>query len=223
MRRSLAFVLAVLLVALCAGNVRASLVVDGAISAGEYALSPIIDPADAAADFFGTGLDIDKVYFGEDTGSRYIGMGVVGPPFDINGSALSFARATGVAMYFYNSSADIVPQAYMALNFTDLGFQDDLSFIREWDGLSWVQTVFNGLTPGAGNDYEVAIANAMELRIAKSAFQVFNGSSFPEFVRIQLDDTGFQQDDQVEGRIPEPATLSLLLIGGCLPLLRRSR
>ena len=222
MRRSASFVSA-LAIALWVSSVWASPIADGTIGTGEYSYPPLVDASEPAADFYNSGLDIDKVYFDDDGSSRFMGLTVVAPPFDVNGSPSSFAQTTGVALYFYDNQTDVMPKVYMALNFTAGGFQDDLSFIREWNGSSWEQTLFADLTAGPTDDYEVGTASAMEISICRDVFEVYDGDVWPGYLRLQLDDTGFQQDDQLEGMIPEPATAVILLIGAGGILLRRRR
>ena len=213
--------------ALAAGPALASPTVNGTVGGGEYAHTPLTDVAEPAADFYDTGLDIHQVHVEEDAvgGSRYLGLTTVGTPFDINGSPASFAQMTGVALYFYLTDSAPAPSVIMNLAFNALGFIDDLSFYREWNGAGWTETDFDEITAGAGNDYEIATGDAMELRLSKSALKVFSGdgASFPSYLRLQLDDTGGWQDDQIQGQIPEPATVCLLALGGLAALRRRRR
>ncbi len=223
MCRSKCWVWVPVVVAICAGRALATPVVDGTVGSGEYAHAPLVDAAEPTADFYNTGLDIDEVHGEADAGSHYFALTVVAPPLDTNGSDLSFARMTGVGMYFYENDTDVAPKIYMSLALSALGFLPDLSFYREWNGTGWDETDFDEITAGAGNDYELATGSAMELRMAKSAFKVFSGADFPSYLRLQLDDTGFHQDDQIEGMVPEPATLAVLALGGCLAGLGRRR
>ena len=225
MSRSKCIAVCVATVAICACPVLATPIVNGTVGAGEYATT-LTDPAEPGAVFFNSGLDIDKVHFDADAtgGSRYMGLTVTVPPFDTNGSNVSFIQSTGVVMYFYANDTTPLPSIIMNLAFNALGFIDDLSFYREYTTpLAYTETDFDDIV--AGVDYDIAAGAAMEFRISKSAFKVFSGDdpNFPSYVRMQLDDTGFNQDDQIAGDIPEPASLAILAIGGLAMLKRRRK
>lgn len=213
-------------VALCACPALAAPIVDGTVNVGEYSMPPLVDAPEPGMDFFNTGLDIDQVVFDADAvgGSRYMGLTVTAPPFDTNGSASSYMQMTGLLIAFYDSDVAPAPTIIMSLAFSALGFVEDWSFYREVTGpATYQETDFDEII--AGVDYEINTTGALELRISKSAFKVYNGDdpTFPSFVRIQLDDTGLNQDDQISGNVPEPASLMLLAVGGLLAIRRRRR
>jgi hypothetical protein len=200
--------------------------VDGAIAPGEYPDPPIIDPPDPGADYYNTGLDIDSVYLASEAASYYLGLTVASPPFDLNGADNSFIGMTSVVSYFFENGDDVTPNVMVMLSFNDTGFLDGLSMINEWDeaGGTWVGTSFLTLSEGAGGDYEVATAEALEIRLSHDVFSVYDEDNFPSFLRLQLDNTGWDQDDQIApAAIPVPVTLVLVSAGIGGLLLRRRK
>ena len=76
------------------------------------------------------------------------------------------------------------------------------------------------LTNPNSKPYGTTIGNALELRIDQ--LKMPNLDSQP-YVRIQLDGTGEWDDDQLEGVVPEPATVGLIGMGLVTALVARRR
>jgi hypothetical protein len=72
-------------------------------------------------------------------------------------------------------------------------------------------------------DYQVSVGvfpyQALEVAISKGKMSLIS----TPYVFVQLDEGGFARDDQIEGVVPEPATLALLALGGVGVLIRRKR
>ncbi|HAU37403.1 MAG TPA: hypothetical protein DCX07_06755 [Phycisphaerales bacterium] len=229
MFKPLGFLCIFTVVTFCAAVTTASPIVDGSLDAANYDWSLSDAPGETA---YTAGLDIDKVYFAQTDSldpsgaSRYVCLDVVGSLFDTNGTSLRQKR-TGVVLSFYDSATDYDANVEIVLTITDLGLLTNYSFLTEWDpsangGLGgYVEQGFDGFT--AGNEYDYAVGEAMELRLSLSAFQVYNSGGFPGYVVVHLDDAGMDPDDELEGHVPEPVTLSLLLAGAPLLLRRRGQ
>ncbi|HOF19137.1 MAG TPA: hypothetical protein PK082_09525 [Phycisphaerae bacterium] len=227
MCKSLGFSCIFAMVAFCAGVATASPIVDGTLDAANYDWSLSDTPGETA---YTAGLDIDKVYFAQTDSldpagaSRYLCLDVIGSLFDTNGTSLRQKR-TGVVLSFYDSATDYDANVEIVLTISDLGLLVNYSFISEWDpnengGLGgYVEQGFDGFT--AGVEYDYAVGEAMELRLSLGAFQVYDGDDFPGYVVVHLDDAGLDPDDELEGHVPEPVTLAMLLAG--TPLLLRRR
>jgi hypothetical protein len=69
--------------------------------------------------------------------------------------------------------------------------------------------------------WEAKILGDLELRIRPSLIPALDLNDFVFYAR--LDNMTGQPDDEISGRVPEPATLALLGLGGVVALLRRRR
>ncbi len=197
--------------------------VDGTVEAADGYTSVLTD-ADGESGYE-DGLNIDEFHYHNDGSSYYLGLTVEGgADFDKDGSDHSFFRMTSIGMAFYADASAATPTVTITLMFNAAGFDDSLSFIREWDAntLQWVETDFDD--PGVPANYTIApsgpgATTAMELELNHNLFQ----NTLPSYLRLQLDDTGYDADDQIEGSLPEPMTMTILGLGGIGVLLRRRR
>jgi hypothetical protein len=84
--------------------------------------------------------------------------------------------------------------------------------LAKWSVGGWIPVVL------AGGDFDVSVANGLELRIDQSKM---GSLAADPYVRSQLDGTGTWPDDQLVGVVPEPATMAMLVLGGVAMLARR--
>ncbi|MCD6303641.1 MAG: PEP-CTERM sorting domain-containing protein [Planctomycetes bacterium] len=194
------------------------------------------DPSgdETGKDYYATGLDIDTAYFYADSNWRYTAMTVdpvdTGPSkddFDANGSPFPFSivGATTVTMRFYTDEAAFlaapgVPNMMINLVISDSGLER--GEIYERVGATWAYTDL-ATVPGK---YQLATGEAMELALSEDLFQN-PVDDIGSYVYALLSDSGEWDDDallgEMEQKVPEPASLALLAVGGIAGLLRRRR
>ncbi len=203
----------------CGVNVQAAPTVNGTVGAGEYE-TIIQDSADTSKEFYGTGLDIDTMQFDADqTGnvddSYYLSITTVNTPIDTNGSPGSINMVTSLQMAFGGSANPDASNADYILNIVVEDAGSDVK-LWEWDnsGSIWSEVSLGG------TDYAMGVGDHFEFSILKTKMP--NMPVDPYFNAI-LDGSGGWQDDQVAGKVPEPATMALLGMGGIGILIRRRR
>lgn len=176
-------------------------IVDGNVTLSEYQVILNDVSPETAESFFNTGLDIKDLQFDQDATWNYMALTVVVPPLDTNGGPTSRRFETDFWAIFYDTSGT-TPSYYVDVLMNASGVKQFT--LEEYVAGVWVPVL---LTPA---DYSVAIGNALELKILGSKMP--NLAAMP-YVFAQLDDTGRWNDDQIEGVIPEPATLGLMGLG----------
>ena len=134
----------------------------------------------------------------------------VDEPIDPNGDPSSGLFKSIFWAIFYDN-AGVVPEYLVVVDMA--GGTPDLT-LTEWNGGGWDVVALTG------SEYDATIGNALELRIDQ--LKMPNLDSQP-YVRIQLDGTGEWDDDQLEGVVPEPATVGLIGMGLVTALVARRR
>ncbi len=199
-------------VVLVAWPASAAPIVDGIIDAANY-YPPLPDtmPADETGeDYYNTGLDIDNLYFDDDPGSSVwysLGVEVVNPDIDPDGDPTSILDETWFGITFLDSQGGTALHSLLAR-------------MRLVGGTPTVLEVILDGSILAAADYDADVDEALEVSVKQSAMP--NMVATP-YVEAQLDGTGNWRDDQMEGYVPEPATLGLLGAGAAIAVLVRRR
>lgn len=199
-------------------SVSQAALVDGTISGGEYDETFADTPGESG---YFANLDIDNLYTESDGSYGYIGLDVVTAPISTTGSDMSFVGTTGLMLAFYEDDTTATAGVAIKLTFDAAGLNADESSVYEWNGSGYDVTSYAALT--AGTDYDAATDDALETSIAFSVFNYHTEADFPQYLRVQLDDSGSYADDQLATYIPEPAALTLLGLGAAGLLIRRRR
>ena len=190
-----------------ASSVWAVPIVDGNVGGGEYSVVLNDTAPETTDDFFNSGLDIQALHFDNSSGSYWMGLPVVNPPIDTNGDPTSFLFMTIFDLIFFDNSGT-TPSYLVAVDMSGATVSVALA---AW-GPGWTPV------PLLASDFNVSVANGLELRINQSKMGSLAANPY---VRAQLDGVGSWDDDQLVGVVPEPATLSLLALGGLAMLARR--
>ncbi len=209
MKRTLGAILAVGLLAVSAN---AAIIVDGNLSGADSYIVPantLVDSDPAVSPAYPVGLDIDTLDFAVDGDSLYVLLLTKTP----------FSRQTTGTMF---------DEVTFTLLFSDDGQAADIGVVVEnLDTPNATASVYdaNGgllmtVTELAGF---VATDTGLEFRIPTAVL-----SAMPDVPQVyaKLDNGGEEPDDILTGQftyIPEPATMSLLALGGLVALRRRRR
>ena len=242
---------AVACVALFASVAWSSPIVDGSVGGTEYQESVSDTYVYGAADetgmtYYGSGLDIEALYFSTGASARYIGL-TVDPiadaqdhSFDPDGSPASYTGQTAFNLSFYVAQPDPeatpspTPLYYLNL-IVSAGNVVEQAVLTEWDATNnwWQKTdlvygiVFAGgvptFDPTIPSKFNVQFGQDLEISLADGVGGLFlNDVADAQYFIGQLDDLGGGDDDQIVGHLPEPGTLALLALGA-VSLMRRKR
>lgn len=182
-------------------------VVDGNVGGTEY--FAYLDDAIGEAIFDSPSWDIARVGVDADNNWLYMGLDPVGV-FDPDGGPSSFFDRT----LFFGFFVESIMTTYQFEMLFSTG-----PTVMKLNGVP--------LTPGV--DFVEAHANDMEVKLARSLVPGLVDSDadgkIDFFLRAQLDDVGFGNDDQVQGEVqfPEPGTVGLLAVGALVLTIRRRR
>jgi len=185
----------------------ASLMIDGSVGVGEYTYNLPDFAPEVTEDYFNTGLDIDTLYFDHSGGYYWLGLTVIAPPIDPNGDPTSILDETWFGITFLDAPGGNALHSLLAR-------------VREVGGTPTVtQVILDGSILAAAN-YDAAVVGALEVRVNQAVMP--NMVANP-YVESQLDGTGNWRDDQLQGLVPEPATLGLMGVGLAIGYVCRRR
>ena len=186
--------------------------VDGLINPADYEES-VIDVDAGGVDFALTGLDIDTVYWGvagDVTGVWYtLGMTVTVPPINTTGDVTA-PYPTPTNVHLSLEQGGVEKYWFEATMFSG----NVINFIA-WDSIATAPITLDpaNIKYAVDTGLEVAIKVNQLPNLAPAPFQfglVFEGG-------------GEHGDDRVDGTIPEPSTISMIVVGGLLTVVRRRR
>lgn len=198
MRQALA-----LCVALSTSASFGALVLDGNVATNEYQAAAADTSDPIGAQFIGTGLDMTAIYGAQDVpGGKYWLALTTAAAIDTNGDDTSILKKT----YFVAELLNGATPVYLV----NVDLTAQTIALSEWTGSSW--------TPVSTAGVQMHIDTAIEVSIPFAVLPYMPQD--PSFV-AQLDGTGEWMDDQMSGKLPEPAGLALLAVG--LPILLRRR
>ena len=188
--------------------------VDGLVDPADYDIS-ITDVDIGGEDFEGTGSDIKALHWGmalDVTGLwTTIGMTVTTPPINTTGDGPStFPRTTTVYLSIIQSG---VEQYAFEARMRD----GAVTSFSMWDVPLGTEVPLT--TP---TDLRHRVDTGLELAIKASKFTNLNPASPFDFDLV-FEGGGRNEDDYMQGTIPEPSTISIIVIGGLFTLVRRRR
>jgi hypothetical protein len=169
-----------------------------------------MDPVGPPLDFSGTASDIEALYWGQDGAWVTFGMTTIGAPINTTGDESSpFTHSTTVYLRLIQGG---VEQYWLEVSMRSAAVES----VRMWDtpnGVVVPLTAPTDLRHEVGDDLEIAI----------HAIKFANLTPAPFAFDLVFEGGGPNQDDGIQGVIPEPATMSMLLVGGLLAVARRRR
>jgi hypothetical protein len=195
--------------------------VDGNINPAHYD-TVVVDIGDpAGADFAGSGSDIEAVYWGLATGPDILtdptdvwytlGMTVAAPPINTTGDGTSpFPAPTSVRLGLSQGGTNL----YM-IDAT-MYFGNVINVIML--DLSTPTPTPITLDP---TTLKYKVDSGLEMAIRANQFLNLSPATFD--FDLLFEGGGEDRDDRIAGSIPEPATMSMLMIGGLVALARRRK
>lgn len=199
-------------VAVSASMAFAGVNVDGVIDGNDAYDFKFDDAGDSGAELFaGTGLDIESFFLGWDqtASSYYLALTAAnGQALDTDGDgSMPFARPSLVQVYILQANSQHVLEVEL---FNDAVVSTELNFAPMLTGQ------YQAAVNGAG------AVSALEVSIKDSALIGFDPNASTEFY-VVFDGKGGWSDDVLQAHLPEPATMSVVLMGGMGFLLRRRK
>ncbi len=168
--------------------------------------------------FAGTGLDIDTVHWGavpSPLAPEWFTLGMTVANSQINttgdGTMGPFSRTSVVVNLSQGGSDKYMIQATLLAGTVQSVLMLDVS--------GPAPTVVPLSEP---TDLRYAVDTGFEIAIKASKFANLSPASPFDFALL-FDGGGTDRDDIIKGRVPEPATMSMLMIGGFAALARRRR
>lgn len=190
--------------------------VDGNITAAHYDFS-YTDSDIAGEPFAGTGLDIDTVHFGavpSPLAPEWFTLGMTVANSSINttgdGTMGPFSRTSIVVNLSQGQTTFMIQATLLAGTVQDVLMLDTSGPAPTFVPLS------------EPTDIRYAVDTGFEIAIKTSKFTNFSPASPFDFVLL-FEGGGTDRDDIISGRVPEPATMSILMIGGLVLARRRKR
>ena len=203
----------------CSVGFGATVTVDGDITAADNYDLPFTDNVDVGEPFLGTDLDIEALHWGVVPGPTYhpvnnpldawyhIGMTVKAPPI--------------------STSDGGIPTA-VSLILSQGGVEKHLLYATMYYGGFLGQPVMTDLTTPTptpialdASNLKYAVNTGLEIAIKADKFNLDPASPFD--FKLNFGAVGTNRDDEMQGRVPEPATMSMILVGGLFTLVRRRR
>lgn len=192
----------------------ATMNVDGTVDAGEYDI--VSTDSDVGTEQFipGGGSDIDTVSWGYDpaTGFYHIAMKVKGPINTTGDGTSVFPSPTTVSL---GLSQGGTPK----FSLSAMMFDEKVINFRMWD-VSGATPADVPLTKDLNLKYAVG-PMALEIAIHGDKFAGLIANPFD--FDLHFEGGGENEDDRIQGEVPEPTTMSMLLIGGLCAMKRRRR
>jgi hypothetical protein len=198
--------------------------VDGTIDAADAYDKVVNDVDPAATDFTGSGSDIKALHFGvakEPANSTdpadvwyTFGMTVVGPSptprINTTGDGTGASAPTSVRMGISQGSVKYMVHTTM--------FYGSVLNVTMWDTSGPTPTQ----VPLNSQNLKYKVNAGLELAIKRNVFTNLAKASLFD-INLLFEGGGQNKDDDLEGQVPEPATMSMLLVGGIAFIRRRRR
>ncbi|NQU37610.1 MAG: PEP-CTERM sorting domain-containing protein [Actinobacteria bacterium] len=189
--------------------------VDGNITPADYDFS-YTDSDIAGEPFAGTGLDIDTVHFGavpSPLAPEWFTLGMTVANSSINttgdGTMGPFSRTSIVVNLSQGQTTFMIQATLLAGTVQDVLMLDTSGPAPAFVPLS------------EPTDLRYAVGTGFEIAIKTSKFTNFSPASPFDFA-ILFEGGGTDRDDIISGKVPEPATMTFLALGG-LAVLRKRR
>ena len=203
----------------CSVGFGAILDVDGTVTPADYD-EHFIDVDIGGEDFAGTGCDIEAVHWGlagDVTGIWYtLGMSVIAPPINTTGDGTSsFTRSTTVYLSLIQGGVE-------QYSFEVRMRAGAVTGVNMWDVPAGTEVPLNADPLNPPTDLKYAVADGLEIAVKNTKFTNLSPSS-PFSFDLLFEGGGRNEDDEIRGTVPEPATMSMLVIGGLFMLVRRRR
>jgi hypothetical protein len=178
------------------------------------------DPGDTGKDYYNSGSDINKMYWGWAPGANYSSSNLTDEWYTFKMTTVQPINTTGeipIPGFNVETTVSLHLSQGNPLYSLEASMRDGaVTGVNMWDIPEAKPVPLNAPT-----DLRYKVDTGLEISIHGTRFSHLSKAPFDYY--LLFEGGGRHQDDEIQGTVPEPATMSMLMIGGLVTLARRRK